>query len=1016
MLNLICGPSGSGKSARITEMIRRDVENKTPCYLLVPEQQAYISERDLPKKLPENAGLYFKIVNFTGLCRDVFHKFGGLLDQSADKTGRAVLMWEAIRSLNGVLQQYANCAKSDMAFTESMLSAIGDLQNCGVDSRKLEEIAAGLPENSQLAAKLRDLSAIQATYTLLLEERFGESTPDRLFHLAETLRKNEFFAGANLYMDSFTSFTKPEYDVLTEVIRQCASVTVGLCLDSFEKPSIQFQNVNETAKRLIKCANAAESPTRFQFLTNEANCRPLALRVLERDLWRFDMPKEEKETLSDKGESCLSILACSNLYEESEAVALNVLDLVQNGMHYGDLAVFVRDPERYRGVLDAALERHGIPCFFSDRTELAAKPLARLILSALRTVGNNYRMQDVITLVKTGLCGVSEREAALFEEYCETWRINGKRFLDDVWNMNPDGFDTRMSERAKEILETANEVRKAVILPLQALEAGLRVSRRLPDRLRAVYEYLCGIRLQEKLSEQAEKELALGQVREAGESLRLYELVKNAFIQLCNLLPEANVTTAELLTLFEIVFSHSDLGSVPGVHDCVLIGSAATARAEGVRAAFLLGLVEGEFPKNVQDTGILSNSEKTVLREHGLEIESDPKLQSAEELFYVYRAVTKPLEKLFVSYSMLGSSGEQNTRSIALRRISYLTGQEPKDFDLAHITSISAESTAKSNVFEYRVAPWQKGASISLSKTKINTFVKCPYSYYSQYVLKLREAKESMPARKDDGTFLHFVFEKFLSRMAETERYQFPDDEEKLKKIVRGIVSEYLNQNCPIPVAEMDTRLLHLFSRLQAIAVFLLEDIIVGIQNGSYLPKMFEAKIGDRIPDLTFSLSEGRTVRLSGTIDRVDLYKNGDQTYVHVVDYKTGSAKFSLKDVENGKDMQLIFYLYAATKLDPAHSVPAGAYYLLIDKSGERPTAKKDGFTIGSADDPEEMGLKKMTRDEIEALIERVCANVTEIAERIFSGCAEKTPSEDACQYCTVRENCKVAKPVRKYY
>ena len=209
---------------------------------------------------------------------------------------------------------------------------------------------------------------------------------------------------------------------------------------------------------------------------------------------------------------------------------------------------------------------------------------------------------------------------------------------------------------------------------------------------------------------------------------------------------------------------------------------------------------------------------------------------------------------------------------------------------------------------------------------------------------------------------------------------------------------------------------MHLFSRLQAIAVFLLEDMIVGIQNGNYLPTMFEAKIGDRIPDLTFSLSEGRTVRLSGTIDRVDLYKNGDQTYVHVVDYKTGSAKFSLKDVENGKDMQLIFYLYAATKLDPAHSVPAGAYYLLIDKTGERPTAKKDGFTIGSADDPEEKGLKKMTRDEINALIERVCANVTEIAERIFSGCAEKTPSEDACQYCTVRENCKVAKPVRKYY
>ncbi len=1013
MLQLICGPSGSGKSAKITELIRQDIESKRICYLLVPEQQAYISERDLPKKLPKNAGLYFKIVNFTGLCRDVFQKFGGSVDLHADQTSRAVLMWEAIRSLDGVLQQYAKCAKSDAALTESMLGTVEDLQNCGVNSQTLEEIAEHLPKEAPLAAKLRDLSAIQATYALLLEERFGESAPDRLLHLAKTLQEHNFFAGANLYVDSFTSFTKPEYDVLTEVIRQCATVTVGLCMD--QKPSIHFQNVNETAKRLKKCADLAGSATNRTFLTNETNCRPQALRVLERDLWRFDMQNAEKEELPNKGEDCVSLLACSNIYEEAEAVALNILDLVQNGMHYGDFAVFVRDPERYRGVLDAAMERHGIPCFFSDRTELAAKPLARLILSALRSVGGNYKTQDVITLVKTGLCGVSEREAALFEEYCETWKITGKRFLDNAWSMNPDGFETQMSARATEILETANRVRETVILPLQALDAGLRASRRLSDRLRAVYEYLGKINLQEVLSEQAEKELALGQVREAGESLRLYELVKNAFVLLCKLLPNATVSTAELLTLFEIVFSHSDLGSVPGVHDCVLIGSAATARAEGIRAAFLLGLTEGEFPKNVQSAGILTNAEKQTLREHGLDIEADPKLQSAEELFYVYRAVPKPLEKLYLSYPMLTSKGEENTQSIALRRISYLTGQEPKDFDLPHILPVLAESTAKIEPQDYRVAPWGTGASLRLSKTKINTFVKCPYSYYSQYVLKLRETKDAALANKDDGTFLHFVFEKFLKRMAEDDHYQFPEDEERLKKTVGGIVLEYLNQICPIPVAEMDTRVLHLFSRLQAIAVFLLEDIIVGIQNGSYQPKMFEATIGGEIPDLSLSLSEGRTVHLSGSIDRVDLYKEGDQTFVNIVDYKTGTAKFSLKEVESGRDMQLVFYLYAATKLDPAHSVPAGAYYLLIDKTGEHPTAKKSGFTLGDAESSKENGLEKMTRDEIEALIERVCANVIEISERIFSGCAEKTPSEIACQYCTVRENCNLAKPGKKF-
>lgn len=1019
MLNLICGPSGSGKSALITEMIRRDIENGTPCYLLVPEQQAYISERDLPKKLPANAGLYFKIVNFTGLCRDVFQKFGGVTELTADRTARAVLMWEAIRSLDGVLEQYAKSSKSDAALTESMLGAIEELQNCGVESAALEEVATALPKDSPLAAKLRDLSAIKAAYTVLMEERFGESSPDRLFRLAKTLRENDFFSGAKFYVDSFTGFTKPEYAVLTEVIRQCASVTVGLCTDSPDSRSIHFYGINETAKRLKKCAALADSPTRVQHLTNESNCRPQALRVLERDLWRLDLPKEQREELPNKGEDCVFLLSATNLYEESEAAALNILDLVQNGMHYGDIAVFVRDPERYRGVLDAALERHGIPCFFSDRTELSSKPLARLILSALRAVGCHYRTQDVITLVKTGLCGVSERDAALFEEYCETWKISGSRFLDSVWNMNPDGFEDRRSERADEILETANRVREAVILPLAELDAGLRESKRLVDRLRAVYDYLCRIELPARLSALAENELSLGQVREAGESLRLYDLVTDSFLLLCRLLPNAEVTVPELLALLEIVFSNSDLGSVPGMHDCVLVGSAATARAEGIRAALLLGLSEGDFPKAVQDTGILNGIDKKILQEYHLDLEADPKLQSAEELFYVYRAITKPLEKLYLSYSVR-DAGSIKPPSLAMQRVCFLTDRKPKAFYFASVLQVLSENTEKTNAGAFRIAGAFAEKDFYLSKSKINAFMKCPYSFYCKYALDLRERKEAVTTQANDGTFIHFVFEKFLKRMAIGGEFNFPTEPEEIEAIVGEIVLEYLKTACPIPLSEMDTRLLHLFSRLQALAVAMMIEILAEIRNKKFQPAYFEESLGKKIPDLTISLSDGHIVHLSGTIDRIDLYQKDGQSFVRVIDYKTGSTSFKLSDVKSGNDMQLVFYLYAASKMDAEHFVPAGAYYLCGDTSGDRISIARSGFFL---DDPalEDETPKKsksnirMSRAEIEALIREACDKIAEISESIFSGNAEKKPSQKACRYCIVRESCDVADR-SKYY
>ena len=78
MLNLICGPSGSGKTAKLTDLIKQDVQNGIRCFLLVPEQQAYISERDLLQALPQNAGLYFEVVHFSGLAENVFRQFGGV--------------------------------------------------------------------------------------------------------------------------------------------------------------------------------------------------------------------------------------------------------------------------------------------------------------------------------------------------------------------------------------------------------------------------------------------------------------------------------------------------------------------------------------------------------------------------------------------------------------------------------------------------------------------------------------------------------------------------------------------------------------------------------------------------------------------------------------------------------------------------------------------------------------------------------------------------------------------------
>ena len=1017
MLKLICGPSGAGKTEYLTQCIEKDIRSGVRSFLLIPEQQAYISERSLAERLPKNAGLYFEVLSFSGLAQKLFCQYGGVTAESVSGAVSSLLMWHTLATLSPLLEQYGKSAEGDLTLTNLMLSAIAEMRAGGINAQMLEDAAKQMEAGSALKKKLSDLALIDATYHAKIEECFGADPSDKLLHLSNLLQEHRYFENCNVYIDSFTSFTVPEYAVLLQIFRQANCVTVSLCTDNANSKLPHFLSVSDTARQLAHLADRTDVSVENITLTATKAQKSNALNVLEENLWRFSAGQK---SMADDSSVRLNI--ASNIYEEAEATALQICELVTGGMRYSDVAVVVRDLDAYRGILDAAFERHGIPYFFSERTDLSSKPIFRLILSALRAVSRNWRQSDMITLLKTGLCGTELRDAAMFEEYVETWHIGGSRFLDDVWNMNPDGLTTERSPRADEILDAANRVRRQLMAPLSTLSASLRASRRLEDRARSLYEYLSAIELPSLLARRAKEELSLGQVREASESLRLYSTLLDTLTTLCKLLPDCELSIEDFIATLTLVFSNTDLGSVPNTQDSVVIGSADTLRVENVRASILLGLCEGEFPRAVSDDGILTEADKEALEEYGVILQSRERLRSSEELFYIYRAISKPRDFLSLFTHAKQTDGSARTPSLAFNRAAFLLDKKPEVINFDEIRRARALPTSENLQKPLQVPATEERTVLRLSQSKIKAFVTCPYAYFSTHSLKLRERKDSQPNYSNDGTFLHYVFEHFLRESLTPDgKLELPSPED-VEPLADRIIADYMGEVCPFPTESMDNRLLHIYSRLRRLALKMLNEILSEIRVSRFVPAYFEKGIGmpdeDSLPPVRLTLEDGSAVLLSGKIDRVDIYESDEKLYFRVVDYKSGIHKFSLEDVRSGMDIQLILYLFAIKGAMP-QSTPAGAQYLFASTEKGVTEIKRSGLylddeTVSAATNGEvealyTKGLTKQTLEEMQALQKEMQDAVLSVATRILSGEADKTPSKTACGFCPLRAECNRA-------
>ncbi len=1104
MINFIYGRAGSGKTSRICKLAAESLSKGRKVFLIVPEQMAVDAEARMTELLGNSPSLSLDILSFRRLTNRVFREYGGLSYNYITKSGRMLMMWQTLTELAPLLK--TNTAAERGAVTR-MLSAVSEFKAYSVAPSELEHAAKKLSadeSSKKLSDKLFDLSLIYAAYINLVNEACDDPSDD-LTKAAELLHGSSLLHGTDVYLDSFNGYTPQEFSVIREIFRGADNVTVSVCLDAPPESSEYelFTNQKKTAEILKRTAD--ELGCEISETVLERNRRAVSddLRFLENALWSLDLTKED--AMADIPSS-VRLMECSGLFAECEAIAADIVKRVRGGAMWRDFTIVTRGIERYDGILDVTLEKYGIPHFASKRTDINTRPLIKLILAALSIGFANFRCSDVISYIKTGLCGITPDEVSELENYAEMWSIRGASRWSSEWEMNPAGYTAEFTEKSAEKLARINDIRERVILPLTDLHTAIGKAITVRDYSTALYNYLASLSIPEKLTVQTEK-LRRTDPSAAQEIEQLWTVLCSALDELCTLMPDMPTDSETYCELLKIIFDETDIGRIPGTVDEVVSGDASLIRAEG-KHVYILGANEGIFPLAPANDGVFTDSDRELLLSVGVELAGGGDYQSAEERFTFYRALTSASHSVTVVWSGSDLSGHAIKPSFGVTRLRALFPNLPiikyselpltermegsanlleflaeaeasdgsqaladalrnyaeeKDETKIGLSRLSIPLCDDETVLDEDTAKLICGGDLALTQSRLDSYVLCHFSYFCKHLLKLEEKKAAKFDSVDIGTFVHRILELFVKRAEENGGLANIDPEE-IEQLVDELVMDYMKTICRIAIEFEGNRLAHLFARLRRSSRLLCRNLAAEFSQSSFVPAFFELPIRFPTPDekavepLCVTLNDGSRAFIYGVADRVDIFEHEDKLYVRVVDYKTGSKKFSLNDARMGLNLQMLLYLFSIWKngsnpknaleyAKNAEIIPAGILYF----SAGVPTITLDSHV--SPEKVEQMAFDKLTRngllldapeilramdkdmtgmylpikqkktggftnpsaltslENFEELLRETEATIKAIGSEIKGGnaCAKpiRNKDHDACKYCELRPVCR---------
>lgn len=960
-ISVLKGPAGSGRRA---ELYRRALESARAgreTILIVPEQATFEAERILSRAAGGFIGL--QVLSLKRLTERVLEETGRrrpvLSEQGVAMTARRVAEQERAE-----LKVYGNAA-GKKGFCTELAGLFTQFRRAMITPEELERKTEDLQGSPLMHEKLADIIRIYRGTDEWLGEKY--MTEDDSAAEAVRLLPYSFVKDAEIFIDfDGGPYCSGQFLALFGAVTACAGgLTVSVSIDPENEDEPLFTPAKQLLDRMREiAARYGISWKEKEF--RDSGERPAALKYVADSVFRLPGKPFEGDV------SPVGIFSLPDRASEAEFAADRILELARGGMRWREMAVLVSDASVYAPLIRRSFGLRGIPVFVDEKRRLLNFTAADTAAAALRCVAENYRTGEMLRLAKTGFAGVGEQGASALENYCLRYGIRSCKAPFTRGTVLLEGMREKEFELEQVRIEEAEQARQTLIGPLEELREGLH-GRTAGEKLRAVYAYLDRIGLAAALEETAERLVSENRPREAQEHGTIWHALTETFDMMYEILGDVPVSREDFLSVFEEGLSSELARVVPDTADRVLAGEASHTVLDGVKALFILGANEGMLPKDRHDDGLLSDGERRLMKDCGIDLENDSTVFTAAlDRYGVYLAAAGAKEKLTFTFSLSDGGSEAlpaaflkqltetmpglgfelgdaktdpGSERLGFRLLTELL-REGGDLPLADelmayyaqrpeyaAHAQAAERLAKGNISSDPLGRELAGELYHIgrpmSASRLEQYNKCPFRQFAQSGLRAEERRELAMRASDTGTLFHAAAEEFIKKCIEREVDFASLDDEGAAAIVAEIMPKVLrNQHDGLLLTD---------ERMHAALFLTIETVRTAVQAiarhmraGSYRPLAAEARFGKGglFAPIALDLGEGRTMLLEGIIDRVDTAEKDGTVYFRIVDYKTFGRDMDYSKIYAGETLQLPLYSLAAAQ--SGEMEPGGMYYMKV--------------------------------------------------------------------------------------